>query len=111
MADLASEDLLPTGGGDTAYRLLTSDGVEVLDGPVERQLLAAAPEGLGGPGRARLHHKRRGARTRRAQDGGQLEVRGRTSRSSPSSTTRGNGYFASATKPLAMTIPKRRGPV
>ncbi|MFC7489699.1 MULTISPECIES: fumarate hydratase [unclassified Knoellia] len=46
MAEFAYEDLLPVGRDDTAYRLLTTDGVEVLDGPGGRQFLQVAPEAL-----------------------------------------------------------------
>lgn len=46
MADFAYEDVLPIGSDDTAYRLLTTDGVEVLDGPGGRQFLSVAPEAL-----------------------------------------------------------------
>ena len=46
MADFAYEDLLPIGSDDTAYRLLTTDGVEVVDGPGGRRFLQVAPEAL-----------------------------------------------------------------
>ncbi|GGB73185.1 fumarate hydratase [Knoellia flava TL1] len=46
MADFAYEDLLPVGADDTAYRLLTTDGVEVVDGPGGRRFLHVAPEAL-----------------------------------------------------------------
>jgi fumarate hydratase class I len=46
MPEFAYEDLLPIGSDDTAYRLLTTDGVEVLDGPGGRQFLSVAPEAL-----------------------------------------------------------------
>ena len=46
MADFAYEDLLPLGSDDTAYRLLTTEGVEVVDGPGGRQFLQVAPEAL-----------------------------------------------------------------
>ncbi|MDT0214351.1 fumarate hydratase [Rothia sp. ARF10] len=46
MADFAYEDLLPVGADDTAYRLLTTEGVEVLDGPGGRRFLQVAPEAL-----------------------------------------------------------------
>ncbi|WP_404381108.1 fumarate hydratase [Knoellia locipacati] len=46
MADFAYEDLLPIGSDDTAYRLLTTEGVEVVDGPGGRQFLQVAPEAL-----------------------------------------------------------------
>lgn len=46
MTEFAYEDVLPIGSDDTAYRLLTTDGVEVLDGPAGRQFLSVAPEAL-----------------------------------------------------------------
>ncbi|KGN39475.1 fumarate hydratase [Knoellia subterranea] len=46
MADFAYEDLLPIGSDDTAYRLLTTEGVEVVEGPGGRQFLQVAPEAL-----------------------------------------------------------------
>ena len=46
MADFAYEDLLPIGSDDTAYRLLTTDGVEAVDGPGGRRFLQVAPEAL-----------------------------------------------------------------
>ena len=46
MADFAYEDLLPVGTDDTAYRLLTTEGVEVVDGPGGRRFLEVAPEAL-----------------------------------------------------------------
>ena len=46
MPEFTYEDVLPIGSDDTAYRLLTTDGVEVLDGPGGRQLLSVAPEAL-----------------------------------------------------------------
>ncbi|MFW5472322.1 fumarate hydratase [Knoellia sp. CPCC 206450] len=46
MADFAYEDLLPVGADDTAYRLLTTEGVEVVDGPGGRRFLQVAPEAL-----------------------------------------------------------------
>lgn len=46
MADFAYEDLLPIGSDDTAYRLLTTEGVEVVDGPGGRRFLQVAPEAL-----------------------------------------------------------------
>ena len=46
MPEFAYEDLLPIGSDDTAYRLLTTDGVDVLDGPGGRQFLSVAPEAL-----------------------------------------------------------------
>ena len=46
MADFAYEDLLPTGSDDAAYRLLTTEGVEVVDGPGGRRFLQVAPEAL-----------------------------------------------------------------
>ncbi|EAQ00095.1 fumarate hydratase class I [Janibacter sp. HTCC2649] len=46
MPEFAYEDILPIGNDDTAYRLLTTDGVEVLDGPGGRQFLSVAPEAL-----------------------------------------------------------------
>ncbi|MGL4745497.1 MAG: fumarate hydratase [Dermatophilaceae bacterium] len=46
MAPFTYADLLPLGPDDTTYRLLTTDGVEVLDGPGGRQFLQVAPEAL-----------------------------------------------------------------
>ena len=46
MAEFAYEDMLPTGEDTTAYRLLTTEGVEVVDGPDGRRFLQVAPEAL-----------------------------------------------------------------
>ncbi len=46
MADFAYEDLLPVGADDTPYRLLTTEGVTVVDGPGGRTFLEVAPEAL-----------------------------------------------------------------
>ncbi len=46
MAGFAYEDLLPVGADETPYRLLTTDGVEVVDGPGGRRFLQVAPEAL-----------------------------------------------------------------
>lgn len=46
MADFAYEDLLPVGADDTAYRLLTTEGVEEVDGPGGRRFLEVTPEAL-----------------------------------------------------------------
>ena len=46
MADFAYEDLLPVGADETPYRLLTTEGVEVVDGPGGRTFLEVAPEAL-----------------------------------------------------------------
>ncbi|KGN33703.1 fumarate hydratase [Knoellia sinensis KCTC 19936] len=50
MADFAFEHLLPGAGGngspDTPWRQLTTEGVEVVDGPGGRQFLQVAPEAL-----------------------------------------------------------------
>ncbi|MGL4177900.1 MAG: fumarate hydratase, partial [Dermatophilaceae bacterium] len=46
MSEFVYSDLLPLGADDTPYRLLTTDGVEVLDGPGGRRFLQVAPEAL-----------------------------------------------------------------
>ncbi len=46
MAEFAYEDMLPLGKDETPYRLLTTDGVEVLEGPEGRTFLKVAPEAL-----------------------------------------------------------------
>ncbi|MEA4945412.1 MAG: fumarate hydratase [Propionicimonas sp.] len=46
MAEFAYEDMLPTGEDATSYRLLTTEGVEVLDGPDGLRFLNVAPEAL-----------------------------------------------------------------
>lgn len=46
MAEFRYEHLLPTGDDDTPYRLLTTEGVEVVEGPEGRQFLKVAPEAL-----------------------------------------------------------------
>ena len=46
MPEFAYEDLLPIGADETPYRLLTTEGVEVVEGPGGRQFLQVAPEAL-----------------------------------------------------------------
>ena len=50
MAEFAYEDLLPGAGGNgepqTPWRLLTTEGVEVVEGPGGRRFLQVAPEPL-----------------------------------------------------------------
>ncbi len=46
MAEFAYEDLLPIGEDATPYRLLTTEGVEVVPGPDGRTFLQVAPEAL-----------------------------------------------------------------
>ena len=46
MAEFRYEHMLPTGEDETPYRLLTTEGVEVVDGPDGRQFLKVAPEAL-----------------------------------------------------------------
>jgi fumarate hydratase, class I len=46
MAEFAYESLLPIGTDRTEYRLITTDGVDVVDGPGGRQFLTVAPEVL-----------------------------------------------------------------
>jgi len=46
MPEFAYEDLLPVGADETPYRLLTTDGVEVVDGPGGRTFLLVSPEAL-----------------------------------------------------------------
>ncbi|MGL5911099.1 MAG: fumarate hydratase, partial [Phycicoccus sp.] len=46
MTQFAYSDLLPTGPDEAPYRLLTTDGVEALDGPGGRRFLQVAPEAL-----------------------------------------------------------------
>ena len=46
MTDFSYEDLLPVGGDETAYRLLTTQGVSVADGPGGRRFLQVEPEAL-----------------------------------------------------------------
>ncbi|WP_068402228.1 fumarate hydratase [Kribbia dieselivorans] len=46
MAEFAYEDLLPVGKDDTPYRKLTSEGVEVVEGPDGLSFLKVAPEAL-----------------------------------------------------------------
>ena len=40
------EDLLPLGADNTAYRLLTKEGVRTVEGPDGRSFLEVAPEAL-----------------------------------------------------------------
>jgi fumarate hydratase, class I len=44
MPDFEYEDLLPIGPDQTTYRLLTTDGVETVDGPGGRRFLRVAPD-------------------------------------------------------------------
>ena len=46
MSDFAYEDMLPVGEDTTPYRLLTTDGVEVIDGPDGMRFLRVADEAL-----------------------------------------------------------------
>jgi fumarate hydratase, class I len=46
MTEFRYEDLLPTGEDTTDYRLLTTDGVELMDGPDGRKFLKVAPAAL-----------------------------------------------------------------
>ena len=46
MAEFSYEDLLPVGGDETPYRLLTTEGVSVVDGPGGRSFLQVEPETL-----------------------------------------------------------------
>src|SRR5690349_10400025 len=46
MPEFAYSPLLPVGPDATEYRLVTDDGVDVLDGPGGRQFLTVAPEAL-----------------------------------------------------------------
>ncbi|MFT3888517.1 MAG: fumarate hydratase [Arachnia sp.] len=46
MPDFRYVDMLPTGADDTPYRLLTTDGVELVEGPEGRRFLKVAPEAL-----------------------------------------------------------------
>ncbi len=46
MPDFRYSDLLPIGADDTPYRLVTTEGVQVLDGPGGRRFLQVAPEAL-----------------------------------------------------------------
>ena len=46
MTDFAYEDLLPVGADETPYRLLTTQGVSVAEGPGGRQFLQVEPEAL-----------------------------------------------------------------
>ncbi|MHA7861904.1 fumarate hydratase [Tessaracoccus sp. Y36] len=46
MPEFRYADMLPIGGDDTPYRLLTHEGVEVVEGPEGRQFLKVAPEAL-----------------------------------------------------------------
>ncbi|MGL5852236.1 MAG: fumarate hydratase, partial [Phycicoccus sp.] len=46
MTQFAYSDLLPIGADEAPHRLLTSDGVEVIDGPGGRRFLQVAPEAL-----------------------------------------------------------------
>lgn len=46
MTEFRYEDLLPIGEDTTEYRLLTTEGVETLDGPQGRKFLKVAPEAL-----------------------------------------------------------------
>ncbi len=46
MAEFRYEHMLPTGADETPYRLLTTEGVELVDGPEGRKFLKVAPEAL-----------------------------------------------------------------
>ena len=46
MTDFAYEDLLPIGADETPYRLLTTEGVSVVDGPGGRSFLQVEPEAI-----------------------------------------------------------------
>ncbi|RRD46374.1 fumarate hydratase [Tessaracoccus sp. OH4464_COT-324] len=46
MAEFRYEHMLPTGKDETPYRLLTTEGVELVDGPEGRRFLKVAPEAL-----------------------------------------------------------------
>ena len=46
MHDFAYEDLLPIGADETPYRLLSTEGVEVIPGPGGREFLSVSPEAL-----------------------------------------------------------------
>ena len=46
MPEFRYVDMLPIGADETPYRLLTTDGVEVVEGPDRRQFLKVAPEAL-----------------------------------------------------------------
>jgi fumarate hydratase class I len=46
MTEFAYEDLLPVGADETPYRLLTTEGVEVVEGPGGRSFLQVSPEAL-----------------------------------------------------------------
>ncbi|MDA8437852.1 MAG: fumarate hydratase [Propionibacterium sp.] len=46
MADFAYEDMLPIGEDTTPYRLLTTEGIETVEGPGGRTFLRVAPDAL-----------------------------------------------------------------
>ena len=46
MPEFEYEDLLPLGADNTAYRLLTNEGVRTVEGPDGRSFLEVAPEAL-----------------------------------------------------------------
>ena len=46
MAEFRYEDMLPIGEDTTPYRLLTTEGVETVEGPDGRTFLSVAPEAL-----------------------------------------------------------------
>ena len=46
MPDFAYEDMLPTGQDQTAYRLLSPEGVEVVDGPDGTTFLRVSDEAI-----------------------------------------------------------------
>ncbi|NMM34568.1 MAG: fumarate hydratase, partial [Phycicoccus sp.] len=46
MPEFEYEDLLPLGADNTAYRLLTTEGVRTVEGPDGRSFLEVAPEAL-----------------------------------------------------------------
>lgn len=46
MAEFLYEDMLPIGDGDTPWRLVTTEGIETVEGPDGRTFLKVAPETL-----------------------------------------------------------------
>jgi fumarate hydratase class I len=46
MPEFAYSDMLPIGHDETPYRLLTTEGVSVVEGPGGRTFLQVAPEAL-----------------------------------------------------------------
>ena len=45
-AEFRYSDLLPTGKDDTPYRLITTEGVETVEGPDGRTFLKVSPEAI-----------------------------------------------------------------